>query len=440
MFIDVEVVALIVAVALGVLALTVKRCMRVQSMLQNRLVHTESHYKSVLDAIEEVVFHVDPDGMLVYLNDAWVRLTGNNLTTSVGHRLLTYIHTEDRELAEKQLLADGSIERVKQPVRLLAADGNVRLVELLANPSDDPDAPGIIGSMKDVTLRNRLESNLRAAYKLESAAHIAAGVAHEINTPIQVITDNLQFLSDASAILLDSVRVRDETDGASMQLSVSERADREFFDVEVPQALDDAFANAHLAAHIIQTMMMSVNTDEQCQRALDLNSMLLDIVTVLQREFDESIDVACEFDDIMPVSCDGAAITSAFINVLRNAMQAIEDDCKGSSGAGASGTIRIRTRQVGDHVTMSIADDGIGIPRDVVSRVFDPFFSARSVGNGVGLGLSIAQGIVDAHEGRMWIESEFGKGTTVSIEIPMLGSLGSGKQLPGSAIFSVLGA
>jgi signal transduction histidine kinase len=286
---------------------------------------------------------------------------------------------------------------------------------------------------QQIIQRERVENELRLAQKLESVGQLAAGIAHEINTPVQYIGDSVSFLRDALAVqdrLLRQYRTALETavDGASLErhrkaLQDAERdEDLPFMQEEAPAAVERTLHGVQQVSRIVQAMKQFAHPGrgEQMEPA-NLNKSLEITLTVARAEYKLVADVHTEFGELPPVVCNIGDLNQVFLNLLVNAAHAIQDVV---GGTGERGTIKIRTEVDSGQgmAVVAISDSGGGIPELVRDRIFDPFFTTKAPGRGTGQGLSIARTIVvDRHRGSLSFDSELGKGTTFVVRLPVAG-------------------
>ena len=261
--------------------------------------------------------------------------------------------------------------------------------------------------------RDAMEVELRHAQKLEAVGRLAAGIAHEINTPVQFVSDNLRFLEDSFSELtrvLDGYR---RTAGADLQ-ELEGDADVDFLREEVPQALAQSLDGMGRVATIVRSMKAFAHPGQSDPVATDLNQALSDTLVVVSSEVKDVADVRTELGPLPPVVCQIGDLNQVWLNLIVNAAHAIE-----AAGRGR-GQITVRTRQDGDHVVVEVGDTGGGIPPEVAERVFDPFFTTKDVGKGTGQGLPLARTvIVDRHHGTIDFESTPGVGTTFRVRLPV---------------------
>ena len=262
---------------------------------------------------------------------------------------------------------------------------------------------------------------------MEGIGQLAAGIAHEINTPTQFVMDNLTFLKDSwkSAFeLMQRYRSAVHDTGSQLQpelqaeLQKAEQScDLEFIVEEVPRAIEQSLDGALRVAKIVRAMKEFSHPDSAEKTATDLNKAIESTITVARNEWKYVSDVVKEFDEqLPPVVCYPGDINQVVLNLLVNAAHAIKDKVKD----GQKGKITVRTRVAGESVEISVADTGSGIPEDIRNRVFDPFFTTKEVGKGTGQGLALAYTVVvKKHAGKIWFETEIGKGTTFFITLPV---------------------
>jgi len=329
--------------------------------------------------------------------------------------------------------------RTGKPIRLddLAIRKNnlVRLLVLNIHPLRS-HVGNVVGSLivgADITESRIREEQLRQAHKLEAIGQLAAGVAHEINTPTQFVSDNVRFFKDSwmglSGLIsrLQTLKCRtasaDAATGACSEIEAAlSNLDLDYLAREVPLALDDTLDGLQRITKIIQAMKEFSHPGSREKRPTDLNRAIQSTLTVSQNEWKYVAEVETDFDPDLPlVPCLVDKFNQAILNLVINATHAIEDAAQ--PGSGSKGRITIRTRRAGDAVEIRIADTGGGIPEDIRHRVFEPFFSTKEVGRGTGQGLALAHTvIVTEHQGRIWFESETGTGTVFFIRLPLVES------------------
>ena len=280
---------------------------------------------------------------------------------------------------------------------------------------------------EDITERRTLESQLRHAQKLEGIGQLAAGIAHEINTPTQFVTDNLTFLRDSWHSvdgLLERYRAAVKDPAVQLPAEVvaaleqeEQRCDLKFIKAEVPRAIDQSLDGAQRVAKIVRAMKEFSHPDSAEKTATDLNRAIESTITVARNEWKYVSEMVKEFDESLPaVVCYPGDINQLVLNLIVNAAHAIKEKVKD----GEKGQITVRTEMLGELAQISVTDTGMGIPEAIRGRVFDPFFTTKEVGKGTGQGLALAYTVVvKKHGGKIWFETEVGKGTTFFITLPI---------------------
>jgi len=307
--------------------------------------------------------------------------------------------------------------------------GDLIEVEIHARMLRFKECQAILAVMQDVTDRKRLELELLTSQRLEAVGHLAAGIAHEINTPIQFVGDNLHFLHDVFADRQAALEKFDsqlhqgvlagDTPGSILELweQAQQASDMEYLATEVPNALKQSLDGVERIATIVRAMKAFAHPGQKEKVAADLNKALADTLTVARNELKYVADVETDFGDLPPVVCHLADLNQVFLNLLVNAAQAIGAVMKES---GVKGRIRVKTRADGDCVTVSISDTGCGIPEAIKSLVFDQFFTTKEVGHGTGQGLALARSIVvEKHGGRIAFGPNLPQGTTFVVSVPI---------------------
>jgi PAS domain S-box-containing protein len=281
----------------------------------------------------------------------------------------------------------------------------------------------------DVTERRKLEVQLRQAQKLESIGQLAAGIAHEINTPTQYVGDNLRFIQESYQAHMQVMEKYGELFAAAQSGSVSAElldevsgvinaADLEYVGVEVPNALNQSMEGVKRIAKIVQSMKDFAHPDSSEKKAVDLNRAIDSTINVARGEWKYVAEMETDFDlSLPPVPCLLGELNQVTLNMIINSSHAIADRMK-LEGQG-KGLIKISTRHEGNWAVMRIRDTGAGIPLENRARIFDPFFTTKEVGKGTGQGLAISHSVVQKHGGTITFETAEGEGTTFIIKLPL---------------------
>jgi signal transduction histidine kinase len=290
-----------------------------------------------------------------------------------------------------------------------------------------PDAKTLRGLMLDITELRRLGRELTAAQKLESVGRLAAGVAHEINTPVQFVSDSVRYLRSSMPEIATVIRAyralrqcaltaQDVVTAAHLAEEAEKAADLDYTLDNVPLAIESAIDGLERITTIVRSMKEFAHPDQAQKINADLNQAIQSTLVIARNEYKYVAELDTEFGELPLIPCHIGEINQAILNLIVNASHAIADVVKDSA---TLGKLTIRTRHDGDAVEISIGDTGTGIPIGARDKIFDPFFTTKQVGKGTGQGLAIARSvIVNKHGGTLRFETECGKGTTFFIRLP----------------------
>jgi signal transduction histidine kinase/DNA-binding response OmpR family regulator len=288
-----------------------------------------------------------------------------------------------------------------------------------------------IALYEDVTQKMVFERDLRQSQKLEAVGQLAAGIAHEINSPIQYIGDNINFLKTS---FVDISRVLDTYQQFWQQLvqagaisqdmdrslsAVLEEADIEYLSKEMTVTLDQSLDGVRRVDKIVRAMKEFSHPGSDEKTMVDINKIIENTLTVCRNEWKYVAELVTDFDaDLPQIPCYPGEISQVILNIIVNAAHAIEGSAK-FKNENLLGKITIDTRKTDNGVRIRMSDTGGGIPEKYQTRVFDPFFTTKPSGKGTGQGLAIAyRTIVDKHQGIIFFETEMGKGTMFVIDLP----------------------
>lgn len=338
------------------------------------------------------------------------------------------LHEEDA--AEARAWLDGLTEdgaRGETELRMRSARGGIVWLRVFATTMRDADGrPVRRGIVLDVTTRHRLETELRAAQKLECVGRLASGVAHEINTPVQFVSDNIRFVAESFAAIASLVaKFRelvaagpDERDAlAEAAREADAAADTDYILENIPLALESSVEGLDQIARIVRSLKAFSHPDQRQCSTVDLNACIQNTLTIAAHEYRHLADVQTELGDLPPVLCHGGEINQVLLNLVVNAAHAIADLVEGTD---RRGTIKVRTWCEDDTVLVCIRDTGTGIPSKIRDKIFDPFFTTKDVGRGTGQGLPFARSVVvDKHHGELTFETDVGRGTAFLVRLPV---------------------
>ncbi len=408
--------------------------------------------RAAVDGASDGIMLLNAEGNVHYCNEAFRELFDCKTREMGCEAPLCLFGREDNvriaDIAERGVRWQA--ERLLETCAGKSFTGDVRVTPVL----DSDERIGTLIAVADVTHRRRLEEQIRNAQKLTAVGQLAAGIAHEINTPTQFVGDNLHFLQeDLIAALARLAELRSqlgdgdiqasraavgEADALALTRRVLREIDLDYLEQEVPDALSQSLEGIERIASIVAAMKdfsHSRGSGEWSQ--VDLGRMIQSTVTLTRNEWKYCAEIELDVSDDLPlVPCLANDISQVFLNLLTNAAQAIKDV---SQEGDERGRITISVRRDGSQVEVRVTDTGSGIPEDIHSKVFEPFFTTKEVGEGTGQGLSIAHAtVVEGHGGFIGFTTEVGQGTTFIVQLPLERAksgeeLVSGRRLAGRA-------
>jgi PAS domain S-box-containing protein len=401
--------------------------------IEGALREAERKYRGIFDDAIFGIFQSMPNGRYLSVNPAMARIFGYDsaeemIATVAGIFEQFYVDPKYRDEFVLELESVGVVQNVECEV--IRKDGSKIWVASSARAIREN---GVVvrfeGMTEDITERKLLQSQLLQSQKLESIGQLAAGIAHEINTPIQYVGDNVQFLKcafeDLKSLLAKYERLLESAQGNTISseviqevASVIERADAGYLLEEIPRAIDEALEGVTRVSLLVHAMKEFSHPGTTNKTLVDLNHAIESTLTVAGNEWKRVAELETEFDpSLPPVSCLPGEFNQVILNLIVNAAHAIAEVVP--KGSNKKGKILIQTRNCPQWIEIRIHDTGAGIPEKVQTRIFDPFFTTKEIGKGTGQGLSIARSvIVDKHGGSIHFETEEGKGTTFIIRLP----------------------
>ncbi len=299
-------------------------------------------------------------------------------------------------------------------------------------PFGDSDSIWDIAIMgADITDRKKLEAQLQQSQKMEAIGQLAAGIAHEINTPTQFVGDNTRFFQDAFNDLIDIIKIYQEllenakTGSLTDELMDTaeeniEELDLDYLAEEIPVAIQHSLKGVGRIAKIVQAMKIFAHPGGEEKEPADINNEIEKTITISRNEWKYVAELKTDFDaSLSIVPCFQAELNQVILNLIVNAAHAIAEANKDNPTQ--MGTIHIRTRREDNWAKIYISDTGSGIPQDIRHKIFDLFFTTKEPGKGTGQGLAISHSvIVEKHTGTISLESQEGKGTTFIISLPLV--------------------
>jgi PAS domain S-box-containing protein len=411
----------------------VARDVTMMERIQSTLQAIEGKYKSIFDNAAEGIFQSTLEGRYLSVNPAMARMFGFESSQEmleyyfdIGQQM--YVDPNDRAAMMKEGLDTGEIR--SREVQLRRKDGSVFWAILNGRLVKDTKGRFFEGFVQDVTNRKHLESQLLQTQKLEAIGQLAAGIAHEINTPTQYVLNNMWFIKEAIEEIHAAMErhqelfalVEAQTPLAAETLAVRKQdVDQQigFYLQELPVAISETLQGLERITSIVRSVRQFAHPGHENKQSVNLNELVTNTVTLSRNEWKYVAELSTDLDpDLPPVRCHVHEIGQVFLNLVVNAAHAIIA-ARGEDGV-TKGSILISTRRQEDWVEIRVQDSGTGIPPDVQARIFEPFFTTKPVGTGTGQGLFIAhRSVVGNHGGTIGFETTPGQGTTFVVRLPL---------------------
>ena len=389
---------------------------------------------AIVASTDAAVVSKDRVGTILTWNAGAERIFGYSAAEIVGRNVAVLIPEECRaeEAAISQRFWQGEWIHHRETVRLTKSGEPINvLVDLSPIRNREGVVIGAATVATNITQVKQLERRLAQAQKLESIGQLAAGIAHEINTPIQYVGDNGKFLEDGFRDLMcfvsayrgvaEKLKAAGSAEWAEAAAQVPDDVDLDYLEQEIPKAIGQLLEGVDQVARIVRAMKEFSHPGPVEKVPVNINRAIESTVLVSKNEWKYVADVTTDYDrDMPPVPCMAGEFNQVMLNVLVNAAHAISDV---KAQTGRRGAIHVTTRRVGQWAEIRVKDTGGGIPEEIHSRVFDPFFTTKKVGMGTGQGLAIAHSVIaKKHHGTIEFESETGVGTTFVIRLPLEGA------------------
>jgi two-component system, NtrC family, sensor kinase len=387
---------------------------------------------SVLDCAPAIILTLDLNGAIKFIN----RLTeGRQKHDVIGLDWVSFVPEKEREKTRKYLhnvLHTGKHEAFELCTEAL--DQSAVWWSCVMGPLRSRDR--VIGAViiaQEVTEVRRVREELTATQRLAAVGTLAAGIAHEINTPMQFVNDSLHFLRDAARDALTVIQQHKnwqrvlqsggsaaELDAASREAEQAEQsADLEYLTEQVPKAFDRCIDGLQRMTAIVRSLKEFAHPASKQASAVDLNRAIQSTLTIARNEYKYVAELQTDFGELPMVVCHVNDINQVVLNLVINAAHAIADKVR---NAATKGVIRVATRCDDQTVVIAVSDTGSGIPEPIRHRIFEPFFTTKEVGKGTGQGLALAWSVVtEKHKGTLTFETELGRGTTFFIRLPIAG-------------------
>jgi PAS domain S-box-containing protein len=390
--------------------------------LADALAHERNVLRTMIDLIPAFIYAKDAHSRFTACNKLVANRMGASPDELIGKTDFDFF---PREMAEKffadeqALIQSGEALYDLEEIAFDKTSGMNRVILTSKVPLRDAagNLTGVVGTGYDITERKAAEERMANSERHESIGRLAAGVAHEINTPIQYLSDSMKFIGEGVLELLAYVDKMD-----AQKAAADPDDDIEYLREELPPALKRMSEGLGRIAEIVRSLKDFSHADRD-MGPVDLNRAISNTLVVTRSEYAALADIETELTPLPEVICHGGQINQVLLNLIVNSSDAIADVV---GRTGCRGKITVRTRLDGDFAVVEIQDTGGGIPEEIRGRIFDPFFSTKEVGSGTGQGLSVARNvIVKGHKGELDFVTESGVGTTFRMRLPVKRSAAS---------------
>ena len=351
---------------------------------------SEANFRTLIEESPDAIL-IHHGGKVVFANATAVKLLG----VERAEELLGQPIPELVQPGQEQALTLPANASAPAEVRFRHRQGRPVLAEVVTVLLEFHGKPSTVCLARDITERRQLQERLLLNERTASLGALAAGVAHEINTPLAYMLSNLNYVSEELHVLARS--------GASLSGDHAR---------EILEALAETLVGSNRVRDIVSNLKLFSRVNSEQHGMVELHPLLDSCVKMVRGEIKQRARLVKDYGPVPPVRANESQLGQVFLNLLLNAAQAMPEE------GGDACEIRIATWHEEGAVVVAVQDNGRGIPAEHLSKLFDPFFTTKPVGEGTGLGLSICHGIVTALGGRITVESEPGRGSTFKIFLP----------------------
>jgi len=427
----------------------VSRDITQQKQYEEELRAQQESFRALTDNAPDAIARIDRDLRFVYVNQVLGKIFDRPAEQFLGrtNHELNLPAQEQWNGATRRVFETGQIITFEFQTEFPAGIRHFE-VRLVPERSQAGKVQFVLGLTRDITEERKIEKErqmmelqMRQSQKLESIGQLAAGIAHEINTPTQYVGDNTRFLKDAFGSIIGMMQDYGSLLAAAKagtippeQVANIEAAlvsrDIEYLFAQIPAAIQETLEGVDRVSKIVRAMKEFSHPGGKEKSAADLNKAIEGTTVVARNEWKYVADLKLDLDPELPlVPCFLGEFNQVVLNLIVNAAHAIGDVVK--KNPGTMGVITIQTRRDGDHVAMRVSDTGTGIAEANRGKIFEPFFTTKDVGKGTGQGLAlIYNSIVKKHGGTASFETEMGKGTTFIIRLPITPPNPAGEKSP----------
>lgn len=405
---------------------------------QDELALSHNQIKYLISAIDSILIGVSNNDIITHWNRTAEKVFGISQDEAVGKHIIGF--NIPWEWDKIYMGITNSIAE-RHPVTLPDVGyesiyGQRRLLGITVNPiiDDNGNLFGYLLFGRDITDKRINEAEILQAQKLQSIGQLAAGIAHEINTPAQYVNDNLYYIQETVKDLEHFMALCDKCITLlqnakqlppKLKLIVEEivtlkkSIDYDYCTSELPNAVTQSLEGMNKIVQIVKSLKSFAHPDTQTKVAINIHTLIDDVITISRNEWKYVADLSKDFKNVdIIIPCFPNQLSQVFLNMIINARDAIQEAI--DKKIIERGHIEISTDMDTDYAIVTIKDNGIGIQDNIKSKIFDPFFTTKEVGKGTGQGLAIAHSIIyDTHKGKIRVNSEYGRGTIFYVYLPL---------------------
>jgi PAS domain S-box-containing protein len=381
---------------------------------------SEERFRSLVENANDIIFSLTAKGEISYISPKAADITGYDVSDLLGENVFTFLHPDDKKPTIEWFQSDLQKKERKSSLefRFMHKDGSIRwfvtqssiinqekgnIMEIIGVAHDFTEVKKILNDLEKANLHLReTQAQLVQSAKMASLGNLVAGIAHEINTPIGAVNS----MQDTLFRTLEKLKNTIESQSSKEKIKLSKLKTNLSFIDESKKVIN---SGTERVINIVKRLRSFARLDEAELKTVDIHEGLEDTLTLIHHDIKHNIKVIRKYGDLPPVSCFPGRLNQVFLNILVNAKQAIK----------GKGIIRITTYTKQKKAFIEIKDNGEGIAKEHLEKVFDPGFTTKGVGVGTGLGLSICYQIMQDHLGEILVESKINKGTTFTVVLPL---------------------
>ncbi|MFK8052611.1 MAG: MHYT domain-containing protein [Woeseiaceae bacterium] len=399
-----------------------------QQRMHTLLRDSQAKFTAIVNSMPDGAIVISVDGCIVSMNKAVTDIFGCRRRDFVGLPVSNLLGDDAINLVHHLAIENDTscfsiIHECDAGGKRI--DGSEFPIELIITRFEMDDEQFLSLLVRNIEIRRAKERQLRQAQKLESIGHLAAGIAHEINTPTQYLSDNLYFVRESWEGLrpviaqVEAIAEDDKDPSRGKTLpdlkTALNDADFEFLRCEVPSALDECIRGIEQIKNIVTAMVAVTGSTGEVAEKCDVNQALRNVITLTRGQWNDVADIQWQLNDsIAEAMLIGGRFDQAMIHLVSNAIHAIED-----ANLSAKGIITIASDQKNGSIVIKVRDNGCGIENNLLGSIFDHFYTTKEPGRGSGQGLSTVHAIIcEAHGGEIDVDSVVGRGTTITLTLP----------------------